>query len=104
MQQAMFCCVVSPSPSPEAFAALDAVARACSPRIAKGAGRASSSVIFDISGLTRVVGPPPVIAAEVERLCGSHGLAARIAIAGTMTAAWLLAQAGASAVTVVRAG
>jgi protein ImuB len=60
-------------------------------------------VIFDVSGLQRVLGPPAVIAVEVARLSAAYGLVARVAVAGTMTAAWLLAHAR-SGVTVVPAG
>jgi hypothetical protein len=50
-------------------------------------------VIFDVSGLQRVIGPPRVIAGEVARLAAAHGLSVQIAIAGTKTAAALLANA-----------
>jgi protein ImuB len=60
-------------------------------------------VIFDVSGLERVIGPPQVIAAEVARLSAAHGLSAQIAIAGTKIAARLLATAHAG-ITVVPPG
>ncbi len=66
------------------------------PASARGGGSAGATppgVIFDVSGLQRVIGPPQVIAEEVARLAAAHGLPVRIAIAGTKTAAWLLANA-----------
>ncbi len=92
------CCLVASAPAP---VALDAIARACSPRVEPHGDRA---VIFDAAGLARAVGAPPAIAAAVLQLAVTHGLeAARVALAGTPVAAWLLAQAR-PGVTVVHAG
>jgi protein ImuB len=70
--------------------ALEAVARACSPRVAV---QGEEAVVFDASGLGRVLGSPAVIAGEVARLAAGRGISIRIAIAGTTTAATLLARA-----------
>jgi protein ImuB len=83
----LMCCAVS---SVAAAETLEVVARACSPRIEQHGDRA---VMFDASGLARAIGTPRRIAEEVERLAVAHGLEVRIAIAGTATAAWLLAHA-----------
>jgi nucleotidyltransferase/DNA polymerase involved in DNA repair len=83
----LMCCAVSSVAAPET---LEGVARACSPRIERHGDRA---VMFDASGLARAIGTPRRIAEEVERLAVAHGLEVRIALAGTTTAAWLLAHA-----------
>jgi len=69
---------------------LEAVARACSPRIET---YGDDVVVFDASGLQRVLGPPSVIAEEVHRLAFEHGGVVHVALARTTTAAWLLARA-----------
>jgi protein ImuB len=83
----LMCCAVSSVAAPET---LEVVARACSPRIERHGDRA---VMFDASGLARAIGTPRRIAEEVERLAVAHGLEVRIVLAGTATAAWLLAHA-----------
>jgi protein ImuB len=70
---------------------LDAIARACSPRVAC---LGADAVVFDVGGLSGILGAPADIAREVMRLAEGHGLVdVRLAIAGTMTVAWLLARA-----------
>lgn len=69
---------------------LETIARACSPRVEP---HGPDEIVFDASGLTRVIGAPPEVAKEVRRLAESHGVIVRIALAGTSTAAWLLAHA-----------
>jgi protein ImuB len=86
MSHLLMCCLVSSLPAP---AALDAIARACSPRVERHGDRA---VLFDVSGLDRAVGTPREIAAAIERLAVARDVAVRIALAGTTTAAWLLAH------------
>jgi protein ImuB len=112
----LFCCVLDAERRRDS-AVLDAIARASSPRIqvgwrsARGAnarGRRASeatacAVLFDVSGLQRVLGPPAAIAAEVARLCASEQLTPRLAIAATMTTAWLAVHAQ-NGVTVIRSG
>jgi len=46
----------------------------------------------DARGLTRVIGEPTVIAGEIRRMAWDRGVGVRVAIAGTHTAAWLLAH------------
>lgn len=88
----MFCCLLAEPASGAmgSVGAVEAIARACSPRVAP---RGHEAVVFDVEGLTRVWGPPEVLAREVARMAKEHGLAARVAVADTMTAAWVLAHA-----------
>jgi protein ImuB len=65
------------------------IARACSPRVEVHGDR---TVVFDASGLGRVIGAPPEIAREVQALAADYGLHVRIALAATRVAAWLLAH------------
>ncbi|MEO8481319.1 MAG: hypothetical protein ABI634_03865 [Acidobacteriota bacterium] len=96
----MVCCLCGEASASLTPGDLDAVARACSPRVAP---HGANAVLFDVEGLSRVCGPPHVIAREVMALATTEGLAVRVAIAGTMTAAWVLAHARAGS-TVVPAG
>jgi hypothetical protein len=64
---------------------LESLARSCSPRVEP---HGDTAVVFDASGLTRVLGPPADIAREVTRLASEQGIVVRVAIAGTSTAAW----------------
>jgi protein ImuB len=50
-------------------------------------------VVFDASGLDRIIGPPAMIAREVSALAIEQGLVVRIAMAPTMVTAWLIAHA-----------
>jgi len=83
----MFCCLVSSQSGVSAI--VESVARACSPRIAMY----GDAAVFDVSGCSRTIGPPDVIAREVAALASAQGLTTRVAVAGTTTAAWLLAHA-----------
>jgi len=83
------CLVRSPS-RPATPGALEAVARACSPRVVPWRDEAA---VFDASGLDRAIGPPARIATEVMRLSAERGLHVRVGIAGVTTTAWLLAHA-----------
>jgi protein ImuB len=60
-------------------------------------------VVCDARGLTRVIGEPVVIADEMRRMAWDRGVGVRVAIAGTHTAAWLLAHVRPGA-TVVPSG
>jgi hypothetical protein len=92
----MICCLVLDASCHASSVELDAIARACSPRVeAHGGG-----MVFDASGLTRVLGPPAHIAREVQRLGTDRGLTLRVAIARTTTPAWLLAHARAGTTVV----
>lgn len=85
----MFVCLVRDSLSPAAPGVLEAVARACSPRVAP---HGDDAVVCDARGLTRVIGAPAVIAEEMRRMAWERGVGVRVAIAGSQTAAWLLAH------------
>ena len=85
----LICCLVVDS-SPPTAGALAEIARACSPRVEVHGERV---VVFDASGLDRIIGPPAMIAREVSALAIEQGLVVRIAMAPTMVAAWLMAHA-----------
>jgi protein ImuB len=85
----MFCCLSLDPASAALPGVLATVAQSCSPRVEIF----ESAAIFDATGLSRVIGAPAEIAGEVQRLAASHGIVVRVAIARTMTAAWLLAHA-----------
>ena len=86
----MFVCLVRDSLSPTRPGVLEAVARACSPRVEP---HGADVVVCDATGLTRVIGMPAVIAEEMRRMAWEREVGVRIAIAGSKTAAWLLAHA-----------
>ena len=69
--------------SPPKPGALAEIARACSPRVEVHGERV---VVFDASGLDRIIGPPAMIAREVSALAIEQGLVVRIAMAPTMAA------------------
>jgi protein ImuB len=52
-----------------------------------------TAVVFDARGLSRAVGTPHEIVAEVRRLAAADGFVVRAALSGTMAAAWLYAHA-----------
>jgi protein ImuB len=85
----MFVCLVRDSLSPSRPGVLEAVARACSPRVEP---HGTDVVVCDATGLTRVIGMPAVIAEEMRRMAWEREVGVRIAIAGSKTAAWLLAH------------
>lgn len=66
------------------------IARACSPRVEVHGDRV---VVFDASGLGRVIGTPEEIGREVQALAAGQGLTVRVALAPTRAGAWLLAHA-----------
>ena len=76
------------------------VARDFSPRIETYGSR---EVILDLGGLTRLFGDAKTIAGELRRTAADRGLRVRIAIAGTRTAARLLAH-GRAGITIVEPG
>ena len=84
----MVCCLVAETASKPG--ALAEIARACSPRVESHGERA---VVFDASGLTRVIGTSRQIASEVAALAVEQGLMVRIALAPSVVAAWLMAHA-----------
>jgi len=85
----VFLCLVRDSLSPSVAGVLESVARACSPRVEP---HGADVVMCDARGLTRVIGEPAVIAEEMRRMAWDRGVGVRVAIAGTHTAAWLLAH------------
>ena len=86
----MFVCLVRDSLSASVPGVLEFVARACSPRVEP---HGDDVVVCDARGLTRVMGEPAVIAEEMRRMAWEREVGVRVAIAGTHTAAWLLAHA-----------
>jgi len=108
----MFACLYVPPPSamrgasPPAgqahdIAALIDVARMVSPRVA---ARSTCQVVLDVEGLERLVGDPRAIGERLHQAASDRGIVpVRVAVAGTCTAALLLAAARAG-VTVAAAG
>jgi protein ImuB len=87
----MICCLVRDVAGGEApQGVLEAVARACSPRVAP---HGDEAVVFDVGGLTRAIGAPDAIVYEVQRLAATHGVSVHVAVADRITAAWVLAHA-----------
>src|SRR5215471_16505992 len=83
-------CLVPATPGPAPPGVLEAVARACSPRVVPWQ---DTAVVFDASGLDRAIGPPARIASEVGRLAAERGVPVRVALAGALSTAWILAHA-----------
>jgi len=77
------------------------VAREFSPRIEMNGARA---VTIDLSGLTRLFGDARAMGTELLRTAAERGLRVRVAIAGTRTAARLLACAAGGPLTVIDPG
>jgi protein ImuB len=86
----MFCCLRRDPASAPGPGTIEAVARACSPRVEP---RGEAAALFDASGLAPILGSPDTIAHEVRRLAARRGLIVHVALAPTWTAAWLLAHA-----------
>ena len=84
----MICCLVRESPEASP-GTLDAIARACSPRVES---HGDAAVLFDASGLGRVLGPPRAIAHEIQALARQQGVVVRVALARTAVVAWVLAH------------
>jgi protein ImuB len=84
----LICCLVGEGVAVPG--ALEAVARACSPRVEP---HGDAAVLFDASGLTRALGAPAAIAADVCLMAAARGARVRVALAGSSTTAWLLAHA-----------
>jgi len=77
------------------------IARMVSPRVAV---RSRRQIIIDVEGLERLVGDPRAVAERLRQAAADRGIApVHVAVAGTCTAAMLLAAARAG-VTVVPAG
>ena len=96
----MVACLIRDPDSPARPGVLEAVARACSPRVEP---HGPDAVIFDVDGLARVWGEPGAIARDVVALAAMQAMAVRLALADTRTAAWILAHAK-SGITLVPPG
>ena len=94
----MVCCLVSENRAGDPR--LIEIARACSPRVESHGDRV---IVFDASGLERVIGSPGEIAHAVDALARENRIGVRVALASTRVAAWLLAHAARSSITVVDA-
>src|SRR4051812_24918316 len=106
----------SPIPNPQLYACLyqppagdqpaggadtlASVAREFSPRFEC---HGADLVTIDISGLDRLIGPPPTIGEELRRAIAARGVRAHIAVAATRTAA-LVAALARPGVTIVERG
>ena len=66
--------------------------------------RRGEAVVLDLAGLDRLFGHPRAIAEELRKAIADRGLRAHVAIAGTCTAAHLLAAHRARPVTVIERG
>ncbi len=76
------------------------IARAFSPRYER---RGDDAIVLDVSGLTRMFGDARAIAEAIRRDADRRGLVVHVALAGTSTAAQLLARAR-PGVTIVEPG
>src|SRR5918999_4884537 len=104
----MFACVVDagrlddsrPAGEPERLTVLLGVAQAFSPRV-QCVG--PDAVICDLHGLNRLFGTARTIAEELRREAADQGMAVRVGVAATRTAARLLAY-GRPGITLIEAG
>jgi protein ImuB len=94
MADALYACVsmTAPAASDAASAALPAIAADFSPRFEHVRAGSNEHVIIDVSGLERLIGPPRVIGEELRRTIAARRLCANVAVAGTHTAARVLAH------------
>jgi protein ImuB len=102
MADVLYACLYRP-PQPDGggAAALHAIACEFSPRFE---AYGDDLVVVDVSGLDRLIGPPRVIGEELRRTAAAHGLRVHVAVAGTQTAARVLAQAQPGLTVVARGG
>jgi protein ImuB len=97
----MYACLYRPTaPDAGLTIALDAIAREFSPRYER---HGDDVVTIDVDGLERLLGPPAAIADELRRDATDRGMRVHVAIAGTCTAALILAHAR-PGVTVINRG
>src|SRR5437899_2638670 len=92
--QPLYACLHRP-PSSDAAAVrtattLVAIAQESSPRYER---HRDDLVTIDVSGLTRLLGPARTIGEEMRREAAARGVRAHVAVAGTQTAAALIALA-----------
>ncbi len=90
----MYACVFRPS-APEPGFELARLARDYTPRYEC---HDEATVVLDVSGMTRLFGSPRAMADEMRRDAASRGARVHVAMAGTWTAATLLAHAHAGVV------
>src|SRR5471030_524888 len=90
----MYACLYRP-PAPDthdgrnrAVPSLLSIAQEFSPRYE---GHGPDLVSIDVSGLTRLLGPPQTIGEELRREAAARGVRVHVAVAGTRTASALLA-------------
>jgi len=91
--QPLYACLYRPPSSDAAAvgtATLIAIAQEFSPRYER---HRDDLVTIDVSGLTRLLGPARIIGEEMRREAAARGVRAHVAIAGTQTAALLIALA-----------
>ncbi len=99
-----FCAIVQ-NGSSGSWTSLEEIARACSPRVERYCDTDTrSGLIFDADGLARIFGTPDHIGHEVQRLAAERRVSVRVAVAGSATAAWLLAAHSRMPVTVAEPG
>ena len=90
----------SPGDTPDTRVLID-IARTVSPRVA---ARSTCQIVIDVEGLERLVGDPRAIGERLRQAAADRGIApVHVAVAGTCTAAMLLAAAH-TGVTVVAEG
>ncbi len=83
------CLLASPHPSARSSEALRAVAGDFSPRVMRVG---PDELLLDVSGLGRLIGEPPAIAAELQRALREMAIDGDLAVAPTQTAGRLLAR------------
>jgi protein ImuB len=87
---ALFACLYTPEPAPEARDRLVAMASAFSPRFER---HGDAAVVLDVGGLGRLLGDAQAIGTELDRAARASGIRTHVAVAPTQTAAMLLAMA-----------
>jgi len=85
----LFACVVSPDAAERGDALLSVAGQ-----FSYSIRTLDDGVVFDVSGLERLIGKPAVIAKKVEEELGKQTLRGSVAVAETMAAATLLAREG----------
>ena len=86
----LFACVYRPTPDPAARGVLAAIAQDFSPRFEV---HRDDLVVIDVSGLRRLLGLPREVGEELQRAAAQRGIRLHVAMAGTRTAALVLARA-----------
>ena len=94
MADPLYACLYTAAPpgGDSASGSLQAIAADFSPRYEYLCGDGFECAVIDVSGLERLIGPARAIGEELRRTAAAHGVRAHVAIAGTHTAARVLAQ------------